>query len=115
MIYALATGKFAEVQPLLDAARQEFERLRAAPALERVAEIERRIPTKPVTRVAGGLSVREVEVLQLVARGMTDAEVAEALFISPRTVARHLQSVYNKLGVNSRTAATAFAFEHGLV
>jgi DNA-binding NarL/FixJ family response regulator len=52
--------------------------------------------------------------LRLVARGLTDAEVGAQLFISPRTVARHLQSTYNKLGVNSRTAAAAFAFEHGL-
>jgi DNA-binding NarL/FixJ family response regulator len=103
------------VPPLLESAREVFEPLRARPALERADDIEGRIPAKPVARVAGGLSVREVEVLQLVARGMTDAEVAGALYISPRTVARHLQSVYNKLGVNSRTAATAFAFEHGLV
>ena len=46
---------------------------------------------------------------------MTDVEVGEALFISPRTVGRHLRSVYNKLGVNSRTAASAFAFQHGLI
>jgi len=112
---AIASGRLSDVTPLLESAREVFERLGAKPALERAAEIERRIPAKPVVRAAGGLSVREVEVLQLVAKGMTDAEVAEALYISPRTVARHLQSVYNKLGVNSRTAATAFAFEHGLV
>ncbi len=111
----LAMGRESEIAPLLEAAREVFERLGAVPALERAAEIERRQPARPVLRTAGGLSVREVEVLQLVAKGMTDADVAEALFISPRTVARHLQSVYNKLGVNSRTAATAFAFEHGLV
>jgi len=62
-----------------------------------------------------GLSLREVEVLQLVARGLTDNEVADQLFISPRTVARHLQSIYNKLGVSSRTAATAIGFQHGVV
>lgn len=112
---ALASGRVADIAPLLESAREVFERLGALPAQERAGEIERRLPAKPVVRVAGGLSAREVEVLQLVAKGMTDAEVAEALFISPRTVARHLQSVYNKLGVNSRTAATAFAFEHGLV
>lgn len=112
---ALAAGQFADVASLIAAARETFERLGAAPFLERATQLERRLPTRTVGRVAGGLSVREVEVLQLVAKGMTDAEVAEALFISPRTVARHLQSVYNKLGVNSRTAATAFAFEHGLV
>jgi DNA-binding CsgD family transcriptional regulator len=112
---ALATGRPADVAPLLAAARERFERLGAAPALDRAAAIERQLTPRSVARSAGGLSPRELEVLQLVAKGMTDAEVANALYISPRTVARHLQSVYNKLGVNSRTAATAYAFEHGLV
>lgn len=62
-----------------------------------------------------GLSPREVEVLQLVASGMSDAEVARKLVLSPRTVSTHLQSIYNKLGVNSRVAATRFALEHRLV
>jgi predicted ATPase/DNA-binding CsgD family transcriptional regulator len=61
-----------------------------------------------------GLTPREVEVLRLVASGMTNAQVAEALFLSPRTVQRHLNSVYHKIGVGSRTAATRFALEHGL-
>jgi DNA-binding NarL/FixJ family response regulator len=45
---------------------------------------------------------------------MTDAEAAERLFLSPRTVGQHLRSIYNKLGVSSRAAATRFAVEHGL-
>ena len=61
-----------------------------------------------------GLTLRELEVLKLVATGMTNAQVAETLFLSPRTVQRHLNSVYHKLGVSSRTAATRFAIEHGL-
>ena len=61
-----------------------------------------------------GLSAREVEVLRLVAQGMTSALVAEELFISPNTVNRHLNSIYGKLGVNSRAAATRFAVEDGL-
>ncbi len=56
-----------------------------------------------------------VEVLQQVAVGLTDAQVAERLVISVRTVNRHLTSIYNKLGVNSRAAATRFAVEHRLV
>jgi predicted ATPase/DNA-binding CsgD family transcriptional regulator len=63
----------------------------------------------------GGLSARQVEVLRLVADGLTDAEVAARLSISPRTVGQHLHSVYNKLGVPSRAAATRFAVEHKLV
>jgi DNA-binding NarL/FixJ family response regulator len=62
-----------------------------------------------------GLTAREVEVLALVAQGMTDGEVAERLVLSPRTVHAHLTSIYNKLGVSSRVAATRFAIEHKLV
>jgi DNA-binding NarL/FixJ family response regulator len=62
-----------------------------------------------------GLSAREVEVLRLVAQGMTNAQVAQELYLSPRTVHRHLNSVYNKLGTNSRAAAARFASEHGLL
>ena len=63
----------------------------------------------------GGLTPREVEVLKLVASGMTNAQVAKELFLSPRTVQRHLNSVYHKLEVGSRTAATRFALENGLL
>jgi predicted ATPase/DNA-binding CsgD family transcriptional regulator len=59
-----------------------------------------------------GLTAREGEVLRLVARGLTDAQVAEQLVISLRTVTTHLTSIYNKLGVSSRVAATRFALEH---
>jgi DNA-binding CsgD family transcriptional regulator len=62
-----------------------------------------------------GLTAREVEVLHWVARGLTDAQVAEQLVISPRTITSHLSSIYNKLGVTSRAAATRFAVEHKLV
>jgi predicted ATPase/class 3 adenylate cyclase/DNA-binding CsgD family transcriptional regulator len=62
-----------------------------------------------------GLTAREVEVLRLVAQGLTDAQVAEQLVISPRTVNSHLTSIYNKLGVDSRTAAARFAVDHRLV
>ncbi|TMD70049.1 MAG: hypothetical protein E6I91_00665 [Chloroflexi bacterium] len=62
-----------------------------------------------------GLTAREVEVLRLVAQGLTDRQVAEQLIISPRTVNTHLNSIYNKLGVDTRAAATRFAVEHRLV
>jgi ATP/maltotriose-dependent transcriptional regulator MalT len=61
------------------------------------------------------LTDREVEVLQLVAQGLTDAQVAEQLVISPRTVNTHLTSIYNKLGVDTRTAASRFAIEQQLI
>ena len=61
------------------------------------------------------LTRREVEVLHLVAQGLTDAQIAEALVISPRTVNAHLRSIYTKLDITSRNAATYFALEHGLI
>ena len=67
------------------------------------------------TAYPAGLTAREVDVLRLVAAGLTDAQVAEHLVISLRTVTTHLTSIYNKLGVNSRTAATRFAVERHLV
>jgi ATP/maltotriose-dependent transcriptional regulator MalT len=62
----------------------------------------------------GGLTAREVEVLRLVARGLTDAQVADELVLSRRTVSTHLSSIYSKLGIGSRSAATRFAVEQGL-
>jgi ATP/maltotriose-dependent transcriptional regulator MalT len=61
-----------------------------------------------------GLTPREIEVLGLVASGMTNAQVAKEIFISPRTVETHLTSIYHKLGVSSRAAATRLALENGL-
>jgi predicted ATPase/DNA-binding CsgD family transcriptional regulator len=63
---------------------------------------------------ADGLSAREVEVLALVAEGCTDAEVAESLVVSVRTVHAHLRSIYRKLDIHTRSAATRYALEHGL-
>jgi DNA-binding CsgD family transcriptional regulator len=61
------------------------------------------------------LTKREIEILRLVATGMTDAQIAERLFLSPRTVSKHLESIYSKLNVNSRTAATHFALSHKMI
>jgi DNA-binding CsgD family transcriptional regulator len=69
----------------------------------------------PAPASLGELSAREVEVLRLVARGLTDAQVAESLVISPRTVNAHLRSIYSKLGITSRHAATLFALQHQLI
>ena len=64
---------------------------------------------------AEGLSLREIEVLGLVATGLTDAEVAERLVVSIRTVHAHLRAIYRKLDVHTRSAATRYALEHDLV
>ncbi len=85
----------------------------AAEPAPAVAEGVGRKPSRQ--QYPSGLTAREVEVLALVAQGMTDGEVAERLVLSPRTVSAHLTSIYNKLGVNSRVAATRFAIEHKLV
>lgn len=61
------------------------------------------------------LTQRQVEVLRLVARGMTNAEIAESLFLSRRTVHAHLRTIFHKLGVGNRSAATRFAIQHGLL
>jgi DNA-binding NarL/FixJ family response regulator len=92
----------------LDAADAAFDRLGATLDARRVARL-RRSPALP-----GGLTVREAEVLRLVAAGKSNREIATLLVLSDKTVARHLSNIFAKLGLSSRTAATAFAFEHGL-
>lgn len=65
----------------------------------------------------GGLTAREIQVLRLVATGQTNRMVAAELFLSEKTIARHVSNIFTKLGVASRSAATAYAYayEHGLV
>jgi ATP/maltotriose-dependent transcriptional regulator MalT len=67
------------------------------------------------SELPSGLSKREVEVLRLVASGFSNAEVAERLFLSPRTVGAHLQRIYGKIDVSTRATATKFAVDHGLL
>ena len=72
-------------------------------------------PAKPAATYPDGLTAREVEVLRLLAQGLTDTQIAEQLVISPRTVNNHLTSIYSKIQVSSRSAATRYAMEHQLV
>jgi DNA-binding NarL/FixJ family response regulator len=95
----------------LEAAREVFAELGAASDLAAMGSIER--PTADAD--LHGLTAREAEVLRLVAAGRSNREIAAALVISEHTVARRLQNIFAKLGVSSRTAASAFAFEHDLV
>ena len=95
----------------LETARGVFARLGAAPALAWVDSFAGR--AAPADDY--GLTARELEVLRLVAAGKRNREIASALVISERTVARHLQNIFAKLRVSSRTAASRFAFEHDLV
>jgi DNA-binding CsgD family transcriptional regulator len=95
----------------LDAARWVFQQLGAVPELARVQALT----GGPPARAAGGLTAREVEVLRLVTAGKTNRAIAADLVLSEKTVARHLSNIYAKLGLSTRAAATAYAYEHGLV
>jgi DNA-binding CsgD family transcriptional regulator len=95
----------------LNAARQAFVQLGAEPDLARMEELERKRTRDRV----GGLTGREVELLNLLATGKTNREIAEHLVISEKTVARHVSNIFNKIGVSSRAAATAYAYRHDLV
>lgn len=94
----------------LDAAREVLARLGAAPDLARVDSLTGRA-TPPDTYA---LTPRELQVLRLVASGKSDRQVASTLVVSEHTVARHLQNSFAKLGVSSRTAASAFALSNDL-
>jgi DNA-binding CsgD family transcriptional regulator len=94
-----------------DAARGVFEQLGAAPDLARLDSLT----PKGEPREGHGLSARELEVLRLLAAGKTNRQIAAALVVSEHTVARHVQNIFAKLRVSSRTAASAYAFEHDLV
>jgi DNA-binding NarL/FixJ family response regulator len=95
----------------LDAARKAFERLGAGPDL---ANLDRD-STPSIPTAGGGLSTREVEVLRLIATGKTNRAIAEELFLSEKTVARHVSNIFGKLSLSSRAAATAYAYENGLL
>jgi DNA-binding NarL/FixJ family response regulator len=103
----------------LEAARQAFRELGAGLELARLATRpsparESAQPGGPVT-AAGRLTAREVEVLRVVATGATNRVVAARLGISEKTVARHVSNLLAKLGVSSRSAATSYAYRHGLL
>jgi DNA-binding NarL/FixJ family response regulator len=66
-------------------------------------------------KAAGGLTARETEVLRLVAAGKTNRQIAAELVISEKTVATHVSNIFTKLGLSSRAAATAYAYEHHLL
>ena len=88
-----------------------LQELGAAPDVDRVEALSR----AATQRAAAGLSTREVQVLRLVAAGLTNRAIAAELFISERTVERHVSNIFVKLDVSSRTGATAYAYEHRLI
>jgi DNA-binding CsgD family transcriptional regulator len=100
-------GDAATAQMELDAAGRALQKLTAGPDLARLRV--------NATDERSRLTVREAEVLRLVAAGLTNRSIAVELAISEHTVARHLQNMFTKLDLPSRTAATAYAYEHGLI
>ncbi len=113
-----AEARGAAAARLLAEARATLAALGARPALARADALAARLaapaPPAPPPAVPFGLTAREVEVLRLVAEGLTDAQVAARLCLSRRTVSQHLRSIYNKLAVPTRTAAARVAVAHGL-
>jgi DNA-binding CsgD family transcriptional regulator len=113
-----ATGDTNAARTVLNEARTILERLGAKPILARADTLAARLATPAPSRppsYPAGLTAREVDVLRLVARGRSNAEIATQLFLSERTIEQHLRSVYNKLGSSSRAAASAFAVQHHLL
>jgi DNA-binding NarL/FixJ family response regulator len=94
----------------MEVSQRIFQRLGARPALARIAEqsASRRSSALPLTD-------REAQVLRLIAAGKTNRTIAEELFISEKTVARHVSNIFDKVGVSSRAGATAWAFQRNLV
>jgi DNA-binding NarL/FixJ family response regulator len=111
--YEVATARTLLGEALRDADK-EGAAVEFAAAEELFEHIGARTAATPVTNLPAGLTAREVEVLQLIANGLSNKEIAEALFLSAKTVSRHLSNIFTKIDVNSRAAATAFAFENKL-
>jgi DNA-binding NarL/FixJ family response regulator len=104
----MGDGDAAELE--FDAARRAFAALGAAPDLARLD----RLAGEAAADRPGRLTEREIEILRLLATGMTNRSIATGLTISERTVDRHVSNIYTKLDVNTRAAATAWAYEHDL-
>lgn len=106
-VHTLAEGRTMTPEQVLASCEQDLSLL------------PRALEDAPASRTrstgATALSVREREVVRLVAQGLTDAQIAAQLIISPRTVTTHLTSIYNKLGVNSRTAAAHLATQKQMI
>ena len=94
-----------------------FARDEVAPALHRALAARGSRPQEPGVSAAhpAGLSGREVDVLRLLADGLTDVQIAQRLIISPHTVNTHLKTIYRKLRVTSRSAATRVAIDQHLI
>ena len=112
----VALGDTEGAQLELDGAREVFERLGAGPDLANVATIGAGLArNRKESADAYGLTVRELQVLRLVASGKTNKAIARELFLSDKTIDRHVSNIFAKLNVSSRAAATAFAYKQQLL
>lgn len=113
------SGSAARARDLLGQALGLFQELEMTGEIARVRDRLRTLPSQPVsvtrTLTPAGLSEREVSVLKLVAVGKSNRQIAAELFLSEKTVANHLTSIFNKMGVDNRAGATDFAHRHNLV
>ena len=124
-IYVGLTSERADRLPLAPAdAAAELRRLEADGALEDRAvravlvaagHGEPQAPSPRRERHPGGLTRREVDVLQLAARGLTTRQIADRLVISPKTADHHIQHIYGKIGASTRAAAALWAMQHDVV
>lgn len=113
----IATGQHAEARALLDEARAICVSLHAAPTIARIDALQNRLAEQaaPAQVYPDRLTTREVEVLRLIAAGRSNREIGEELFLSTRTVERHIANIYLKIDTHSKAEATAYAFRNGLV
>jgi len=118
--YEIATTRTVLGQALREAGDEAGAQVSFAAARQQFALIGARLDATADTgevagvRLPAGLTAREAEVLALIAAGMPNKEIATTLHLSVKTVSRHLSNIFTKIGVSSRSAATAFAFEHDL-
>src|SRR5262249_38488924 len=109
------TSDWAAVDALVADVRTICEPLGARRALERVTALAAHPSATPRRVYPDGLSTREVEVLILIATGVSNQEIAERLVLSVRTVERHINSLYRKIDARSRVDAAAYAARHALL
>jgi DNA-binding CsgD family transcriptional regulator len=115
VVYETARSQLLIARACRELGDLETASLETEAALRALADIGARVPETQTEHNPQGLTPRELEVLRLVASGLTNQEIAERLFISVRTVDRHVANILTKLGVPSRTAATAYGYEHRLI